>query len=84
MADWKTKLDTLLLNAELARWYYLRARAKYQGQEMALGLALRKLQEHYERKPRREILGSLTEDRLGPLLNWINFFDRDKMFPPGE
>ena len=69
------------MDAELARRYYCKAREAHLDTEMKLGLTLRKLQEHCERKPCCVEIEPFRQETLRDLLDWMEFFDRDKSFP---
>jgi len=79
--DWKMDFRFLITDAERAQRYYLKAREAHLDTEMKQGLALRKLQEHYEHKPRRVEIEPPWEEKLHDLLAWMDCFNRDKTFP---
>jgi len=78
MPDWKMDFRFLITDAELALRYYLKTREAHLDAEMKLGLALRKLQEHYKRNPRQVKIEPLCQEKLRDLLSWMECFDRDK------
>jgi len=81
MPDWKTNLCKLLLDAELAQKYYLRAHEAHQDWTMKFALALRNLQEHAGRKPRRAEIEPYYEEKLRDFLSQLARFDRHKTLP---